>query len=60
MYYVKDFGKKIVQSEKDFEEFVKSKWSEITLDISEESKLFKNQMKMVEREAMTLEAEYDH
>lgn len=49
IYYVKDLGHKIVQTEKDFAQFLKEKAKELNLDISETSHLYQEEMKGIEK-----------
>lgn len=48
--YAKDVGKKIIQTEKDFREFIKHKILKIDLDIDQNSKIFKENMEQLKNE----------
>lgn len=50
IYYVKDLGHKIVETEKDFSQFLKEKVKELNLDISEKSHLYQEEIKGIEKE----------
>ena len=57
LFYVKDLGKKIVKTEQDFVNFIKSKVSELNLDIPEQSKLYKEQMEAIQKQDLLSELE---
>ena len=48
--YIKDLGKKIIQTESDFSNFISEKINKINLDISQDSKLYKESLKTLEKE----------
>ena len=49
--YAKDLGKKIIQTEQDFVTFISDKINKIDLDISQDSKLFQQNLKTLEKES---------
>ncbi len=49
--YVKDFGQKIIQTEKDFVTFISDKINKLNLDISQDSKLFQQNLKNLKKES---------
>lgn len=49
--YVKDFGQKIIQTEQDFVTFISDKINKLNLDISQESKLFQQNLKNLKKES---------
>ena len=49
--YAKDFGQKIIQTEKDFVTFISDKINKLNLDISQESKLFQQNLKNLKKES---------
>lgn len=57
LFYVKDLGKKIVKTEQDFVNFIKSKVPELNLDIPEQSKLYKEQMEVIQKQDLLSELE---
>ena len=50
--YVKDLGKKIISTEKDFENFLSEKILKLNLDINQNSKLFKESLNTIKEEAI--------
>ena len=48
--YVKDLGKKIIQTEQDFVKFMSDKIGKIDLDISQDSKLYKENFNSLQKE----------
>ena len=48
--YVKDLGKKIIETEKDFEEFLKNKIMKIDLDVDPKSQIFQNSLLKLQAE----------
>ena len=48
--YVKDLGKKIISTEKDFENFLSEKIQKLNLDINQNSKLFKENLNIIKEE----------
>ena len=49
--YAKDLGKKIIQTEQDFVTFISDKINKVDLDISQDSKLFQQNLKTLEKES---------
>ena len=49
--YIKDLGKKIIDTEKDFKEFISNKIPNVDLDIKENSKLFLDNMNTLKAQA---------
>ena len=49
--YVKDLGKKIIQTEQDFVNFISDKINKIDLDISQDSQLFKKNFNNLQKES---------
>ena len=49
--YMKDLGKKIIQTEQDFVNFVSNKIGRIDLDISQDSKLYKKNLNSLQKES---------
>ena len=47
IFYVHDLGRKVIQTQKDFVDFLKSQPKELSLDISEQSHLYKENLKSV-------------
>lgn len=47
VFYVKDLGRKVVETQKDFVEFLKAQPKELNLDISEQSHLYQENIKSV-------------
>ena len=58
--YAKDLGKKIIETEKDFEEFIKSKVFNIDLDIDKNSQIFKKSLIKLEEETETDKKELEN
>ena len=50
--YAKDLGKKIISTEKDFESFLSEKIEKLNLDISQNSKLFKENLDIIKEESI--------
>ena len=48
--YAKDLGKKIIQTEQDFVNFISAKINKIDLDISQDSKLYKKSFNNLQKE----------
>ena len=48
--YFKDLGKKIIKTENDFSNFISEKINKINLDISQDSKLYKQNLKSLQKE----------
>ena len=48
--YAKDLGKKIIETENDFKEFIKNKVFKIELDIDQNSQIFKNSLLKLQNE----------
>ena len=57
--YIKDLKTKIIKTEEDFRNFIKEKISQINLDISEESRIYQENLKEVENEETKLKNELD-
>ncbi len=57
--YAKDLGKKIIETEQDFANFISNKIGKIDLDISQDSKLYKQNLNSLKKESeeMTKELE---
>ena len=49
--YAKDIGKKIIETEQDFVNFLTDKINKIDLDISQDSKLFKESLNTLQKES---------
>ena len=47
IFYVHDLGRKVIQTQKDFVEFLKSPPKELSLDISEQSHLYQENLESV-------------
>lgn len=52
LFYIKDFSKKIVESEEDLRFFLKQKLNELILDIKQDSQLFKQKELEMKKERM--------
>ena len=50
-YYSKDLGQKIIQTEQDFATFISQKINKLNLDISQDSKLFQQNLKSLKKES---------
>ena len=48
--YIKDLKTKVIKTEEDFRNFIKEKINQINLDISEESRIYQENLKEVENE----------
>ncbi len=57
--YMKDLKTKIIKTEEDFRNFIKEKINQINLDISEESRIYQENLKEVENEETKLKNELD-
>jgi next-to-BRCA1 protein 1 len=57
--YAKDLGKKIIETENDFREFVKSKVFKIDLDVDQNSKIFQNSLIKLQAEKESNEKELE-
>ena len=57
--YMKDLGKKVIKTEEDFRAFLKEKIDLITLDISQDSKLYKENFASIEEENSKRKNELD-
>ena len=57
--YAKDLGKKIIQTEQDFVNFISSKINKIDLDISQDSKLYKKSFNTLQKETEDSKKELD-
>ena len=55
IFYVHDLGRKVIQTQKDFVDFLKSQPKELSLDISEQSHLYKENLKSVVIEESPME-----
>ena len=49
--YVKDLGKKLIQTEQDFANFISNKIAKLDLDISQDSRLYKEQFSTLKKES---------
>ena len=58
--YMKDLGKKVIKTEEDFRAFLKEKINLITLDISQDSKLYKENFASIEEENSKRKNELDN
>jgi hypothetical protein len=58
--YAKDLGKKIIETENDFEDFLKSKIGKIDLDVDKNSQLFKKSLIKIQTEAETDKKELEN
>ena len=57
--YMKDLGKKIIQTEQDFVNFISNKVGKIYLDISQDSKLYKKNLVSLQKESEEAKKELD-
>ena len=57
--YMKDFGKKIIQTEKDFTNFISNQICKIDLDISPDSKLYLKNLNSLQKECEEAKKEID-
>ena len=57
--YIKDLKTKVIKTEEDFRNFIKEKINQINLDISEESRIYQENLKEVENEETKLKNELD-
>ena len=57
--YMKDFGKKIIQTEQDFANFLANKIAKIDLDISQDSKLYLKNLNSIQKENEEAKKELD-
>ena len=57
--YMKDFGKKIIQTEQDFANFLANKIAKIDLDISQDSKLYLQNLNSIQKENEEAKKELD-
>ena len=57
--YAKDLGKKIIETENDFREFIKSKVFKIDLDVDQNSKIFQNSLIKLQAEKESNEKELE-
>ena len=57
--YVKGLGKKIIETENDFKEFIKSKVFKLDLDVDQNSKIFQNSLIKLQNEKETNEKELE-
>ena len=58
--YIKDLKTKVIKTEEDFRNFIKEKINQINLDISEESRIYQENLKEVENEEKKLKNELDN
>jgi myosin heavy subunit len=58
--YIKDLKTKVIKTEEDFRNFIKEKINQINLDISEESRIYKENLKEAEDEEKKLKNELDN
>ena len=49
--YVKDLGKKLIQTEQDFANFISNQIGKLDLDISQDSRLYKEQFNSLKKES---------
>lgn len=57
--YMKDLGKKIIQTEQDFTNFISNKICKIDLDISQDSKLYQKNLNSLQKESVEAKKELD-
>ena len=57
--YAKDLGRKIIETEQDFANFIKNKIGKIDLDISQDSKIYKQNLDAMKKESEEMKKELE-